>query len=59
MPLIGLLLPYHHTWQFVNVLGLEEKINTFAQGMGTLETRLTTAQQRASEAETKGKYKPE
>jgi hypothetical protein len=43
----------------INVLGLEEKINTFAQGMGTLETRLTTAQQRASEAETKGNYKPE
>ena len=38
----------------INILGLEEKINTFAQGMETLETRLTQAQQRASEAETKG-----
>ncbi|XP_028390849.1 shootin-1-like isoform X2 [Dendronephthya gigantea] len=34
---------------------LEEKINTFAQGMETLEARLTQAQTRASEAEAKAK----
>ena len=35
-------------------IGLEDKINTFAQGVETLEDRLTQAQARATQAEEKG-----